>query len=239
MSQRHLELPSPIDQPPAAEIAPGMCVVNTWESMLNSIGVNADAYLLEARQRRTLDMEQGRILRVDHLNRRLSKLGDDTDPLQLARIDQKLDQTVAASVRLDGIRIKQLLLSQLAQLKASGLLPEDAALRFETADIFDTYGLTRRDRLVGVRIMFTLLDRQGNPGRKLSHMFHLGVGKAEPYWQNLSDQPGSGIYQAVAKAIEENRLDEFLHEPAALAHSWNVVAFYPGLENVRRRSGNR
>lgn len=228
MKKRRIE---GVDHPPAGEFTHGLCVVNTWHSMLRKIGVadQAAPFIASARERRNQEMEKALMQRVDFNQQRLSRLDFLTTPEEMdAMVDEQEARTAAVAVRADGMRIKQLYLDQLTALKKAGVLPEDAQLIFETSDLPSAYGMTKRDLLIGVRVMFTLNQRI------FSHIFHLNVEESPPYWHDLSDGENPGTHALMDRAVREGALDQIMQNPAQLGRTWNVVAFYPGYEKVRQ-----
>lgn len=222
-----------VEHPPAGELTHGLCVVNTWESMLKQVGINDDAknMLSAAKDRRTTELETALQQRSDFISRRLDRIKflvslDDLD----AEADRQVARTATVAVRADGQRIKQLYIDQLTALKTAGILPEDAKLTFETSDLSSAYGMTKRDLLIGARVMFTL------NGRAFSHIFHFGFEETPPYYHDLSDKDGSGIQAIMNQAFMEGPviIDQIMQNPAQLGKTWNTVAFYPGYENVQR-----
>lgn len=219
-----------IEHPPASEIAPGLCVVNTWSSMLHKIGI-ADAakdLLYEAASIRIKDIEKARLQRADLISRKTKLLWTLPDELADAAVDEQVNRAIAAATRIDGTRIRQLFLNQLDALKKAGILPKDAELTFETGDSPTAYGMTKRDLLIGVRVIFSLNERI------MSHMFHLHVEETPPYWHDMSDQQNSGIKSIMEMAVEQGRLDQIMENVPLIGKTWNIMAFYPGYENVQR-----
>lgn len=198
--------------------------------MLHQIGLAdiAKDFLYEAASIRQKDIETARLQRANRISKMTQHLWSLPDAESGNAVDQRVNRAIAAATRADGTRIRELYLNQLDALKKAGILPHDAKLTFETGDSPTAYGMTKRDLLVGVRVMFTL------NGRIMSHMFHLHVEETPPYWHDLSDRDGSGIQAIIQRAVTEGRLDQIMQNPAQLGKTWNIVAFYPGFEIVKK-----